>query len=138
MLNTLIRWSLDNRPLVLALTAGLLVWGGYSMTQLPVDVLPDLTAPTVTVVVDNPGMAPTDMEYLVTFPIETAVNGAPRRPAGSLGDGSRSDHHLGRVRLGGGRLSRPADGNRTPECSGGVLAARDQPAAAGTDLLGHG
>ncbi len=77
MLNTLIRWSLDNRPLVLALTAGLLVWGGYSMTQLPVDVLPDLTAPTVTVVVDNPGMAPTEMEYLVTFPIETAVNGAP-------------------------------------------------------------
>ena len=77
MLNTLIRCSLDNRPLVLALTAGLLVWGGYSMTQLPVDVLPDLTAPTVTVVVDNPGMAPTEMEYLVTFPIETAVNGAP-------------------------------------------------------------
>ena len=77
MLNTLIRWSLDNRPLVLALAAGFLVWGGYSMTQLPVDVLPDLTAPTVTVVVDNPGMAPTEMEYLVTFPIESAVNGAP-------------------------------------------------------------
>jgi len=77
MLNTLIRWSLDNRPLVLALTAGFLAWGGYTVTQLPVDVLPDLTAPTVTVVVDNPGMAPADMEYLVTFPIETAVNGAP-------------------------------------------------------------
>ena len=77
MLNTLIRWSLANRPLVVALTAGFLAWGGYAITQLPVDVLPDLTAPTVTVIVENPGMAPTEMEYLVTFPIETAVNGAP-------------------------------------------------------------
>ena len=77
MLNTLIRWSLANRPLVVALTAGFLAWGGYAITQLPVDVLPDLTAPTVTVIAENPGMAPTDMEYLVTFPIETAVNGAP-------------------------------------------------------------
>ena len=77
MLNTLIRWSLANRPLVVALTAGFLAWGGYAVTQLPIDVLPDLTAPTVTVIAENPGMAPTDMEYLVTFPIETAVNGAP-------------------------------------------------------------
>ena len=77
MLNTLIRWSLANRPLVVALTAAFLAWGGYAMTGLPVDVLPDLTAPTVIVMVENPGMAPTDMEYLVTFPLETAVNGAP-------------------------------------------------------------
>ena len=77
MLNQLIRWSLANRPLVVALTAAFLAWGGYVIAGLPVDVLPDVTAPTVTVIVDNPGMAPTDMEYLVTFPIETAVNGAP-------------------------------------------------------------
>ena len=76
MLNALIRWSLNNRPLVLALAAGPLVWGGYVMTRLPVDVLPDLTAPTVTVIVENPGMSPTDMEFLVTFPIEAAMNGA--------------------------------------------------------------
>ncbi len=76
MLNALIRWSLNNRPLVLALAAGSLVWGGYVMTRLPVDVLPDLTAPTVTVIVENPGMSPTDMEFLVTFPIEAAMNGA--------------------------------------------------------------
>ena len=61
MLNALIRWSLNNRPLVLALAAAFLAWGGYVMTRLPVDVLPDLTAPTVTVIVENPGMAPTDM-----------------------------------------------------------------------------
>src|SRR5690606_38788037 len=76
MLNALIHWSLDNRPLVLALAAALLVWGGYVTTTMPVDVLPDLTAPTVTVIVENPGMAPTDMESLVTFPIEATMTGA--------------------------------------------------------------
>ena len=76
MLNALIRSSLHNRPLVLALAAGFLAWGGYVMTLLPVDVLPDLTAPTVTVIVESPGMAPTEMESLVTFPIEATMNGA--------------------------------------------------------------
>ena len=76
MLNALIRSSLNNRPLVLALAAGFLAWGGYVMTLLPVDVLPDLTAPTVTIIVESPGMAPTDMESLVTFPIEATMNGA--------------------------------------------------------------
>ena len=76
MLDTLIHWSLRNRPLVLAVAAGFLVWGGYVATQMPVDVLPDLTAPTVTVLVEGHGMAPTDMEALVTFPIEVALNGA--------------------------------------------------------------
>ena len=76
MLNGLIRWSLNNRALVLALTAALLAWGGYTLARIPVDVLPDLTAPTVTVLVESPGMAPTEMEALVTFPIEAAMNGA--------------------------------------------------------------
>ncbi len=77
MLNALIRWSLSNRRLVLALAAALVAWGGYAAARLPVTVLPDLAAPTVTVVVENPGMAPVDMERLVTFPLETAVSGAP-------------------------------------------------------------
>lgn len=76
MLNALIRWSLDNRPMVLMLAGGFLAWGWHVATRLPVDVLPDLNAPTVTVVVEHPGMAPADMESVVTFPIETAVNGA--------------------------------------------------------------
>ena len=75
MLNSLIRWSLDNRALVLTITAALLAWGGYAITQLPVDVLPDFTAPTVTVIVEHPGTAPTDMERLVTYPLETALSG---------------------------------------------------------------
>ena len=76
LLDALIRWSLRNRLTVLALAAAFLVWGSYVAVRMPVDVLPDLTAPTVTVLVEGHGMAPTDMEALVTFPIEAALNGA--------------------------------------------------------------
>ena len=76
MLDGLIQWSLRNRLVVLALAVAFLIWGGYVATRMPVDVLPNLTAPTVTVLVEGHGMAPTDMEALVTFPIEAAINGA--------------------------------------------------------------
>ncbi len=77
MLDSLIRWSLNNRAVVLFLAAVLLVWGGLSIREMPLDVLPDLTAPTVTILVEARGMVPTEMESLVTFPIESAINGAP-------------------------------------------------------------
>jgi CzcA family heavy metal efflux pump len=76
MIDGLIRWSLRNRSIVLAVAAAFLLWGGYSISQMPVDVLPDLSAPTVTVLIEGPGMVPTEMESLVTFPIESALNGA--------------------------------------------------------------
>ncbi len=76
MTDALIRWSLDNRLVVLAVAAVFLVWGGVAAIEMPVDVLPDLTAPTVTVLVEGHGMAPTDMEALVTFPIESSLTGA--------------------------------------------------------------
>ena len=76
MLDAVIHWSLRNRLVVLGLTVAFLVWGGSVSLQMPVDVLPDLTAPTVTVLVEGHGMTPTDMEALVTFPIEAALNGA--------------------------------------------------------------
>jgi len=76
MIDALIRWSLHNRAIVLALAAAFLVWGGYSISTMPVDVLPDLSAPTVTILVEGRGMVPTEMESLVTFPIESALNGA--------------------------------------------------------------
>lgn len=76
MIDRLIKWSLEERPLVLALALGFLVWGGFVTARMPIDVLPDLTAPTVTVLAEARGMAPTDLETLVTFPIEAAMNGA--------------------------------------------------------------
>jgi Cu/Ag efflux pump CusA len=76
MINALIRWSLSNRLAVIILSCVLLIGGFHVTANMPVDVFPDLTAPTVTVLVEGHGMAPEEMETLVTFPIETAVNGA--------------------------------------------------------------
>ena len=76
MLNRVIGWSIDNRFLVLVVAGLLLVAGTITAVRMPVDVFPDLTAPTVTVLTEAHGMAPEEVETLVTFPIETAVNGA--------------------------------------------------------------
>ena len=89
MWNALIRWALANRAVVLGLAALLLVWGGWTASRLPVDVLPDVNAPTVTVITETHGMAPDEVETLVTIPLETALNGAPglRRLRSSSGIG---------------------------------------------------
>lgn len=76
MLNSIIRLSLENRLLVLCASVGVLVLGAMAALRLPIDVLPDLTRPRVSILVECPGMAPEEVERLVTFPIETAVNGA--------------------------------------------------------------
>src|SRR6266571_1887556 len=76
MIDRIILASLKNRGIVVALAVMLLIWGGYLAANTPVDVFPDLTAPTVTVLVEGRGMVPTEMESLVTFPIEAAMNGA--------------------------------------------------------------
>ncbi|HEX9582497.1 MAG TPA: efflux RND transporter permease subunit, partial [Gemmatimonadales bacterium] len=76
MLDQLIAWALRNRFLVLAAATLALIAGWWTAARMPVDVFPDLTAPTVTVLTEAHGMAPEEVEALVTFPIETAVNGA--------------------------------------------------------------
>ncbi|MBL8863110.1 MAG: CusA/CzcA family heavy metal efflux RND transporter [Planctomycetes bacterium] len=76
MVERLIRWSLERRALVVAISLLVLLLGVISTLRMPVDVFPDLTAPTVTVIVESDGFAPDEMERLVTFPIESAVNGA--------------------------------------------------------------
>ncbi len=77
MIGHIIAWSLRNKLFVVLAGVLLLFWGGWQATRTPVDVFPDLTAPAVTVVSEAHGMAPTEVERLVTFPIETALNGAP-------------------------------------------------------------
>ena len=76
MLNKIIKFSLDNRLLVLLAVVLVAIGGVYSTRNIEVDVFPDLTLPTVVVLTDAHDMAPEEIERLVTFPIETAVNGA--------------------------------------------------------------
>mgnify|MGYP001766612534 FL=1 len=76
MLNNIIKFSLNNKYLILLASVVLVVFGMRTATNMDVDVFPDLTAPTVVVMTDAHGMASEEVEKLVTFPIEAAVNGA--------------------------------------------------------------
>ncbi len=76
MINFLIRWSLANRAAVVLLAVLVMALGGFVAQRMPVDVFPDLTAPTVAVIVEGHSLTPEEMETQVTFPIESAMNGA--------------------------------------------------------------
>ena len=77
MLNKIIQFSLQNRLFILIASVLLMIGGLYQAYHTEVDVFPDLNAPTVVVMTEAGGMAAEEVEQLVTFPIETAVNGAP-------------------------------------------------------------
>src|SRR6478609_5427990 len=72
----IVQWSIDHHWLVIGLSLLLFAAGIWTARDMPVDVFPDLTAPTVTILTEGHGMAPEEMESLVTFPIESAINGA--------------------------------------------------------------
>lgn len=76
MLNKIINFALNNRLLVIVASVLLILFGSFVASRMEVDVFPDLTAPTVVVLTEAHGMAPEEVEKLVTFPLETSVNGA--------------------------------------------------------------
>jgi heavy-metal exporter, HME family len=75
--NKLVYFSLHNRLIVVLASLVLLLYGGYTLTRLPVDVFPNLNKPTVTIQAEAGGMAPEEVEQLITFPLETAMAGIP-------------------------------------------------------------
>ena len=77
MFRTIVNFSLNNRLLVLAVAIVVIAYGLVSLQKLPVDVFPDLNKPTVTINIEAGGLAPEEVEQLVVFPIETAMNGIP-------------------------------------------------------------
>ena len=77
MFSWIVNQSLRNRLLVLAIAVILLIYGGLTASQTPIDVFPDLNKPTVTLLTEAGGMAPEEVEQLVSFPLETALNGMP-------------------------------------------------------------
>lgn len=77
MFQWLLEKSLSQRLVVLVAAAVLMVWGAFTLSRTPVDVFPDLNKPTVTLMTEAGGMAPEEVEQLITFPLETAMNGLP-------------------------------------------------------------
>jgi cobalt-zinc-cadmium resistance protein CzcA len=77
MLNRIVDWSLDNRPVVLILAALFVCAGAYSLTRLPIDAVPDVTNVQVQVLTKAPALGPGEMEQFVTYPVEAAMNGLP-------------------------------------------------------------
>ncbi len=76
LMDYVIQWSLKNRLFVVVAAVALSIYGAFTAANMPVDVFPDLTAPTVTILTEAHGLAPQEVEALVTFPLESSMNGA--------------------------------------------------------------
>jgi CzcA family heavy metal efflux pump len=78
MINSVLKYALNNRILILATSLALLIYGGWIINQLPIDVFPDLNRPVVTIITESHGLAPDEVETLVSLPIESVLNGIPK------------------------------------------------------------
>ncbi len=78
MLERIVNWSLAHRPFVLILTLLVVVGGGYALSELPIDAVPDITNVQVQVLTKAPALGPVEMEQFVTYPVEAAMNGLPK------------------------------------------------------------
>ena len=76
MFNFIVKCSLNNRLIVLACALGLFIFGTVQALKLPIEVIPDISRPRVTIMTECPGMAPEEIETQVTTPLETYLNGA--------------------------------------------------------------
>ncbi len=77
MLDKIIRFSVDHKLIIGLLTFGLVIWGGYSLSRLPIDAVPDITNNQVQVITASPSLAAEEVERLITLPIEIAMATVP-------------------------------------------------------------
>ena len=138
MIDSLIRFSIHNRTIVLALALAFLIWGGYSISKMPVDVLPDLSCAYG----DHSGRGPgngADRDG-VARNISDRIRSERRRwcSSGSVGDSCGRRCYLGGIRLGAGHPARPPDRNRKTQHRIGIAAVRRRNALSCAGLVHHG
>ena len=137
MFTFIVTHALKNRVLVLVAAGVLVVFGVLTASRLPVDVFPDLNRPTVTIMTEAEGLAPQEVEQLVTYPDRDADERAARRQPRALGFGRRSLDRLCRVRLGHGDLPQPPAGRRAAHARA-KPAPRQHGPADGSHQFHHG
>ena len=144
MLNKIIHYSLHNRLVVLCAAILLLIGGTYTAMHTEVDVFPDLNAPTVVIMTEANGMAAEEVEQLVTFPVETSVNGATSRKRGYRRAPcpffvyQRFLRCLGRIRLGHRYIPRPSNRQRKTGGSQRVTSCQRRQTHAGPPVIHPG
>ena len=79
MIDKIIRFSIYNRLIIIALTLSLVAWGGYSLTQLTIDALPDITSNQVQILTQSPALAATEVEKFITYPLEMSLRTVPNK-----------------------------------------------------------